>query len=91
MSGPVYSIWTYTNFLYHFFISGDLMDILALINSAINFILYCAMSLQFRETFKILFRPKILDRWIQVPQNDDNQNGSGAKDNNGCVTQISQV
>lgn len=67
------------------------MDILALINSAINFILYCAMSLQFRETFKILFRPKILDRWTEVPQNDDNQNGSGAKDNNGCVTQISQV
>lgn len=49
------------------------------------------MSLQFRETFKILFRPKILDRWIEVPQNDDNQNGTGAKDNNGCVTQISQV
>ncbi|XP_026683912.1 sex peptide receptor-like [Diaphorina citri] len=31
---------------------GALMDILALINSAINFILYCIMSRQFRVTFQ---------------------------------------
>nr|XP_040569440.1 G-protein coupled receptor dmsr-1-like [Lepeophtheirus salmonis] len=30
---------------------GDVMDAMALINSSINFILYCAMSQQFRKTF----------------------------------------
>lgn len=34
---------------------GDLLDLLALINSAINFILYCSMSKQFRNTFSKLF------------------------------------
>nr|KAG5696468.1 hypothetical protein BaRGS_021005 [Batillaria attramentaria] len=34
---------------------GDLMDILVLVNSAVNFILYCIMSQQFRNTFKNLF------------------------------------
>lgn len=36
---------------------GDLQDILALINNGINFILYCTMSKQFRDTFfKIFFK-----------------------------------
>ncbi|ESO11149.1 hypothetical protein HELRODRAFT_194885 [Helobdella robusta] len=30
---------------------GDFIDIIALINNAINFILYCTMSKQFRDTF----------------------------------------
>ncbi|CAH1803141.1 unnamed protein product [Owenia fusiformis] len=34
---------------------GDFMDILALINNGINFILYCTMSKQFRETFLDIF------------------------------------
>jgi len=34
---------------------GELMDLLALTNSAINFILYCTMSRQFRKTFSKLF------------------------------------
>lgn len=34
---------------------GDAMDILALINNAINFILYCSMSGEFRRTLKKLF------------------------------------
>lgn len=34
---------------------GELMDILALINNGINFILYCAMSKQFRDTFIEIF------------------------------------
>ncbi|XP_071082633.1 G-protein coupled receptor dmsr-1-like [Haliotis cracherodii] len=38
-----------------YIILGDLMDILVLINSAVNFILYCIMSQQFRNTFKNLF------------------------------------
>ena len=32
------------------------MDILALVNSAINFILYCFMSRQFRQTFEKVFK-----------------------------------
>lgn len=34
---------------------GDLMDIIALINNSINFILYCSMSKQFRDTFLLIF------------------------------------
>lgn len=60
---------------------GDVMDILALINSAINFILYCAMSRQFRQTFSVLFRP----RWMPVPQVDANGH------NNHTTTQVTQV
>ncbi|GBM32581.1 hypothetical protein AVEN_195544-1 [Araneus ventricosus] len=40
----------YTNF-------GETMDVLALINNAINFIIYCTMSQQFRNTFANLFLP----------------------------------
>lgn len=34
---------------------GDLLDILALINNGINFVLYCTMSKQFRDTFITIF------------------------------------
>jgi len=34
---------------------GDSMDIVALINSSVNFILYCTMSREFRRTFVKLF------------------------------------
>jgi len=34
---------------------GDVLDLLVLLNSAVNFILYCSMSQQFRDTFKNLF------------------------------------
>ncbi|KAG8322351.1 G-protein coupled receptor dmsr-1-like [Homalodisca vitripennis] len=47
---------------YHQF--GEVMDILALINGAINFILYCSMSRQFRTTFGQLFKPKLLAKWV---------------------------
>lgn len=39
---------------------GEFMDILALLNGAINFILYCSMSRQFRDTFSKMFKPQIL-------------------------------
>jgi hypothetical protein len=35
---------------------GDLLDILVLINNGINFILYCSMSKQFRDTFVSVLR-----------------------------------
>ena len=34
---------------------GDFMDIIALVNSGINFVLYCTMSHEFRKTFTRLF------------------------------------
>jgi hypothetical protein len=34
---------------------GDVFDIIALVNNGINFILYCTMSKQFRDTFVLLF------------------------------------
>nr|KAG5704370.1 hypothetical protein BaRGS_031076 [Batillaria attramentaria] len=34
---------------------GDIMDIVALVNNAINFVLYCSMSTKFRETFLCLY------------------------------------
>ena len=41
---------------------GDIWDIIVLVNSAVNFILYCIMSRQFRNTFKDVFftcKPKM--------------------------------
>ncbi|CAJ0961785.1 unnamed protein product, partial [Mesorhabditis belari] len=46
---------------------GDLMDLLSLINSAVNFIIYCAMSRKFRSVFLNLFLgclpAKIASKW----------------------------
>uniref|UniRef100_A0ABD2WI24 G-protein coupled receptors family 1 profile domain-containing protein n=1 Tax=Trichogramma kaykai TaxID=54128 RepID=A0ABD2WI24_9HYME len=68
---------------------GEAMDILALMNSAINFILYCAMSRQFRTTFHKLFcRWKFLNRWLPVPQQAENNNGHTM---NNTVTQVTHV
>lgn len=70
------------------------MDILALLNSAINFILYCSMSRQFRTTFTILFRPKCIEKWIPVAQDEDENNFGRTdigKDNNGHTTVVTQV
>lgn len=47
---------------------GDLMDILALFNGAVDFILYCTMSKQFRQTFGQLFKPKILTNLMQTQE-----------------------
>ncbi|XP_045523582.1 G-protein coupled receptor dmsr-1-like [Pieris brassicae] len=42
---------------------GELMDALALLNGAINFVLYCSMSRQFRMTFRQLMWRAQLHRW----------------------------
>lgn len=44
---------------------GEVMDALALINSAINFIIYCSMSQQFRNTFAAMFFPRIFKNALQ--------------------------
>lgn len=51
---------------YHKF--GELMDILALLNGSINFILYCSMSRQFRMVFGQLFKPRIINNWSVTNQ-----------------------
>jgi hypothetical protein len=45
-----------TNIFYNVYVPlGDIFDITVLINSSVNFILYCIMSRQFRKTFKNVF------------------------------------
>ena len=34
---------------------GDVMDIVALVNNSVNFILYCTMSIKFRQTFTQIY------------------------------------
>ncbi|XP_053981480.1 G-protein coupled receptor dmsr-1-like [Hylaeus volcanicus] len=67
----------------------DLMDTLALVNSAINFILYCTMSRQFRKTFNEL----LCKNW-KIPRNDGKQivikRHKSAGPNN-TVTQVTLV
>ncbi|VDM16782.1 unnamed protein product [Hydatigera taeniaeformis] len=50
-------------FLYTFYAPiGDLLDLLVLLNSSTNFILYCVMSAQFRKSFKELVMKELLQR-----------------------------
>ncbi|XP_076233905.1 G-protein coupled receptor dmsr-1 [Calliopsis andreniformis] len=68
---------------------GDVIDTLALVNSAINFILYCTMSRQFRKTFNQLFcknwkLPKTVGKQILMENN-------GHKGTNDTVTQVTQM
>ncbi|CAG2053282.1 unnamed protein product [Timema podura] len=50
---------------------GEVMDMLALLNGAINFILYCSMSRQFRTTFGQLFKPRsMLAKWATPSQTE---------------------
>ncbi|GIY95884.1 sex peptide receptor [Caerostris extrusa] len=53
---------------------GETMDILSLINSAVNFIIYCSMSRQFRETFTFLFFARFSkDKWAAIPISEPTQ------------------
>ncbi|XP_060593814.1 G-protein coupled receptor dmsr-1-like [Ruditapes philippinarum] len=48
---------------------GDILDIMALCNNAINFVLYCTMSRQFRDTFVSTFCwfcPKSKPGWMKM-------------------------
>lgn len=61
---------------------GEVMDMLALVNSAINFILYCVMSRQFRNTFSLLFLPS----WMSQTESQAVSHGT-----NPTTTQVTQV
>ncbi|XP_076631418.1 G-protein coupled receptor dmsr-1 [Colletes latitarsis] len=68
---------------------GDVIDMLTLVNSAINFILYCTMSRQFRKTFNELF----CSSW-KIPRNTGKQifiEHHGNTGTNNTVTQVTQV
>ncbi|XP_015433844.1 PREDICTED: sex peptide receptor-like [Dufourea novaeangliae] len=68
---------------------GDVIDMLTLVNSAINFILYCTMSRQFRKTFNELF----CKTW-KIPRNTGKQvliENNGHTGTNHTVTQVTQV
>lgn len=65
--------WCFFKRCYDLF--GELMDILALLNGAINFVLYCSMSRQFRQTFRQMILQPRINRWLAPqPSNSDNQN-----------------
>ena len=57
---------------------GDVMDLLVLLNSAVNFILYCIMSQQFRDTFKSLFVMKWPCKRAQYGKVNGHHNGISA-------------
>lgn len=53
---------------------GETMDILALVNSAVNFIIYCTMSRQFRDTFALLFLTRWSPgKWAAIPPTEPTQ------------------
>lgn len=52
---------------------GDLMDIVALANCAVNFILYCTMSKQFRQTFKETLFPSSDSQWTRLVPNGNSR------------------
>ncbi|KAL4226465.1 G-protein coupled receptor [Mactra antiquata] len=55
---------------------GDVMDLLVLLNSAVNFILYCIMSQQFRDTFTNLFVLHSMWRSTQYGKVNGHTNGA---------------
>lgn len=44
---------------------GELLDLLSLINSAVNFILYCTMSSRYRKTFWLVLMPAKIRRRLR--------------------------
>ncbi|KAF7266118.1 G-protein coupled receptor dmsr-1-like [Rhynchophorus ferrugineus] len=66
---------------------GEVMDILALINSSINFILYCTMSRQFRVTFQELFHIKEITNWLYAKRTSQ----KNLQEENGVETKMSLV
>lgn len=70
---------------------GDVLDILALCNNAINFVLYCSMSKQFRDTFVRIFCrccPKNRPGWIKIKLITAKRNGNRNYKSTGTVTHV---
>ncbi|XP_047536445.1 G-protein coupled receptor dmsr-1-like [Vanessa atalanta] len=70
--------WCFFKRCYDLF--GEMMDFLALLNGAINFILYCSMSRQFRQTFRQLLLQRHLARFLPPnPSHSDSHNQNTGK------------
>lgn len=53
---------------------GETMDIVSLVNSAVNFIIYCTMSRQFRDTFTFIFFHRFgKSKWAAIPPSEPTQ------------------
>ena len=52
---------------------GEVMDMLALTNCMLNFILYCTMSRQFRITFRKVFLVQKFLCWLKKFNSGDSQ------------------
>lgn len=64
MRGKCFFLQCYQDF-------GDVMDLLALLNGSINFILYCSMNRMFRATFGQIFRSRMFFRkWTSPPESE---------------------
>ena len=77
---------------------GDLLDIMALLNNSINFVLYCTMSRQFRDTFVSTFCsccPQHRPGWLKLKTFTVTSNGTttttATSDTNGSITKAQQV
>lgn len=70
---------------------GEVIDMLALVNSAINFILYCVMSRQFRNTFSLLFLPAWMSGVADSSQTLSHGGGGLTGGGNPSATQVTQV
>ncbi|XP_076461655.1 G-protein coupled receptor dmsr-1-like [Babylonia areolata] len=60
---------------------GDLLDAMALTNNSVNFVLYCSMSKQFRNTFMEVFCgfcAKHRPGWLKLKLITSSQEGNGA-------------
>lgn len=65
--------WCFFTRCYNLF--GDMMDFLALLNGSINFVLYCSMSRQFRQTFRqMLLRPTLVRFLPPTASHSDSHN-----------------
>ena len=77
---------------------GDLLDIMALLNNSINFVLYCTMSRQFRDTFVSTFCsccPQHRPGWLKLKTFTVTSNGTttttATSDTNGSISKAQQV
>ena len=62
-------------------ITGNVFNLLVMINSSINFILYSSFSMRFRRTFKRLFCKCLIDRLPKDHLFSDAYNADGSKTN----------
>lgn len=72
---------------------GDLLDIMALINNSVNFVLYCTMSKQFRKTFAEIFCPQRSSRpkWLKLRLIKSQGSGKNSIEISDTGTRITRV